>query len=182
MSAEPERERALGLTGRTADGLLALTQRLGCLAAFVAPPLMRVALAVPFYRSGLTKWDSFLSLSPAAQYLFEEQFKLHLFGHLYSYPFPDALAYVDGVAEIVLPVLLIVGLATRLSAFGLLIMVGVIQLTVPLAWANFHLPWAGLAVGILALGPGTLSLDHLLRRWHMRGRDPSAEDIAETQR
>jgi putative oxidoreductase len=113
----------------------------------------------------LTKWDSFLSLSPAAQYLFEEQFKLHLFGQTYAYPFPDVLAYVDGVAEIVLPLLLIAGLATRLSALGLLGMVAVIQLTVPSAWANFHLPWAALAVGILALGPGPLSLDHLLRRW-----------------
>jgi putative oxidoreductase len=143
----------------------ALTPRLGWLAAFVAPPLLRVALAVPFYRSGLTKWDSFLSLAPTAQYLFEEQFKLHLFGQVYGFPFPDVLAYLDGVAEIVLPVLLIVGLATRLSALGLLIMVAVIQLTVPSAWANFHLPWAGLAVGILALGPGKLSLDHLLRGW-----------------
>jgi len=42
--------------------------------------------------------------------------------------------------------------------------VGVIQLTVPSGWANFHLPWAALAIGILALGPGALSLDHLLRR------------------
>jgi len=164
MSVEPERAHARRIAGRTALGLLALTRRLGWLAAFIAPPLLRVALAVPFYRSGLTKWDSFLSLSPAAQDLFEEQFKLHLFGQAYSFPFPDVLAYIDGVAEIVLPVLLIVGLATRLSALGLLIMVGVIQLTVPSGWANFHLPWAALAVSILALGPGTLSLDHLLRR------------------
>ena len=168
MSVEPERAHARGVAGRTTDGLLALTRRLGWLAAFIAPPLLRVALAVPFYRSGLTKWDSFLSLSPAAQDLFEEQFKLHLFGQAYSFPFPDVLAYIDGVAEIVLPVLLIVGLATRLSALGLLIMVGVIQLTVPSGWANFHLPWAALAVGILALGPGALSFDQLLRRWFDR--------------
>jgi putative oxidoreductase len=146
------------------NGLLALTRQLARLAVMIAPPLLRVALAVPFYRSGLTKWDGLLSLSPAAQYLFEEQFRLHLFGHTYGYPFPDVLAYIDGVAEIVLPLLLIAGLATRLSALGLLVMVAVIQLTVPSAWANFHLPWAALAVGILALGPGPLSLDHLLRR------------------
>jgi putative oxidoreductase len=165
VSTKTEAVRPHSTVGGALRGMRALTPRLGWLAAFVAPPLLRVALAVPFYRSGLTKWDSFLSLSPTAQYLFEEQFKLHLFGQVYGFPFPDVLAYLDGVAEIVLPVLLIVGLATRLSALGLLIMVGVIQLTVPSAWANFHLPWAGLAVGILALGPGKLSLDHLLRGW-----------------
>jgi putative oxidoreductase len=133
-------------------------------AAFAAPPLLRVALAIPFLRSGLTKWDGFLSLSPAAQYLFEEMFKLHAFGGVYSFPAPDLVAWIDAVAEIVLPGLLVLGLATRLSAFGLLVMTGVIQLTVPDGWANFHLPWAALAVAIIALGPGMLSLDWLFER------------------
>src|SRR6185437_11640781 len=82
-------------------------------AGFVAPPLLRAALAIPFLRSGLTKWNGFLSLSPVAQYQFEEMFQLHLFGGTYPFPAPDILAYLDAVAEIVLPVLLIVGLATR---------------------------------------------------------------------
>jgi putative oxidoreductase len=64
----------------------------------------------------------------------------------------------------VLPVLLVIGLATRFSALALLVMTGVIQLVVPEGWANFHLPWAGLALAIIALGPGALSLDHLLER------------------
>lgn len=58
--------------------------------------------------------------------------------------------------------LLVIGLATRFSALGILIMTGVIQLVVPEGWANFHLPWAALAVAIIALGPGTLSFDHLI--------------------
>ncbi len=49
---------------------------LGRVALVVAPPLLRIALAVPFFKSGLTKWDGFLSLSPSAAYLFEEEFKL----------------------------------------------------------------------------------------------------------
>jgi putative oxidoreductase len=126
--------------------------------------LARIALAVPFLRSGLTKWDGFLSLSPAAQYLFEEQFKLHLLGRTYGFPAPDFIAWFDGVAEIVLPTLLIVGLATRLSALGLLAMTVVIQLTVPDGWANFHLLWAGLATAIMALGPGRASLDYWIGR------------------
>ena len=139
-------------------------------AAFIAPPLLRVALAIPFLRSGLTKWDGFLSLSPAAQYLFEEMFKLHLFGGVYSFPAPDLVAWIDAVAEILLPCLLILGFATRLSAFGLLMMTAVIQLTVPDGWANFHLPWAALAVAIIALGPGVLSLDWLFERVTSKSR------------
>ena len=69
-------------------------------------------------------------------------------------------AYFNGIAEIVLPALLILGLATRFSALALLAMTGVIQLVVPEGWANFHLPWAALAVAMMALGPGRLSLDH----------------------
>jgi putative oxidoreductase len=134
-------------------------------AQVVAPPVLRIALAVPFFKSGLTKWDGFLSLSPAATFLFEEEFKLHIFGQAYDFPLPNAFAYLDSIAEIVLPVLLVVGLATRFSALGLLVMTGVIQLVVPEGWANFHLPWAGLALAIIALGPGALSLDRLLERW-----------------
>ena len=142
---------------------------LAWLAAIVAPPLLRIALAVPFFRSGLTKWDGFLSLSPSALFLFEEEFKLHLFGGTYSFPIPDVIAFVDGVAEIVLPILLVIGLATRLSALGILVMTGVIQLVVPEGWANFHLPWAALAVAIIALGPGPLSLDYFVGRYVDRG-------------
>jgi len=130
-------------------------------ARVVAPPVLRIALALPFFKSGLTKWDGFLSLSPAVSYLFEDEFKLHIFGYAYDFPFPGVFAYFDGIAEIVLPVLLILGFATRFSALALLVMTGVIQLVVPEGWANFHLPWAALAVAIMALGPGKLSLDHL---------------------
>lgn len=131
----------------------------------VAPPLLRLALAVPFFRSGVTKWDGFLALSPSAVYLFEEEFKLHIFGATYSFPAPHTVAFLDGVAEIVLPILLIVGLATRFSALGLLVMTAVIEFVVPDGWANFHLPWAAMAIAIVALGPGPLSLDRQVWRW-----------------
>jgi putative oxidoreductase len=131
-------------------------------AQVVAPPVLRIALAVPFFKSGLTKWDGFLSLSPAAVYLFEDEFKLHVFGQAYDFPSPTAVAFLDGIAEIVLPVMLVVGFATRFSALGLLVMTGVIQLVVPEGWANFHLPWAALAIALIALGPGGLSLDSVI--------------------
>ena len=39
--------------------------------------MLRFALAIPFFRSGLTKWDGFLQLSPGAVFLFENQYKLN---------------------------------------------------------------------------------------------------------
>jgi len=133
------------------------------MAGMAAPLFLRVALALPFFKSALTKWDGFLSLSPAASFLFEDEFKLHILGKVYDLPIPDVLAFASGSAEIIFPTLLILGLATRLSALGLLGMTAVIQLIVPDGWANFHLPWAAMAIALIAIGPGRLSLDHGIR-------------------
>lgn len=125
---------------------------------------LRFALAVPFYRSGLTKWDGWFHLSDSAIYLFTQEFQLHLFGNSISYPVPNLVALLSGVAEIALPILLIVGLATRFAALGLLFMTLIIQLTIPDGWANFHLPWAAMALALVVHGPGKLSLDHLFSK------------------
>lgn len=113
---------------RMENTVRAVVNRLAPVAAIIAPPMLRIALAVPFFRSGLTRWDGFLSLSPSAGYLFAEEFKLHLFGGAYAFPAPLVVAHLVGRAEIVLPILLVFGLATRFTALGLLIMTGVIQL------------------------------------------------------
>ena len=154
---------------RTAPALpLALLRRatsaLVIAATFAAPPVLRIALALPFIRSGLTRWDAFLSISPSTSFLFTEMFKLHILGGEYPFPFPDAVAFLVGSAELALPALLILGLATRYAALGLLLMTGVIQLVVPDGWVNFHLYWAAIALAIIALGGGTLSIDGLLAR------------------
>lgn len=156
------------MTGQAAEGrqfgsavrlLLRASSVLATIGSMVAPPVLRIALALPFLRSGLTRWDGFLTLSPATLYLFEEEFQLHLPGGPYAIPMPDALAHITAFAEIVLPALLILGLATRWAALALLLMTGVIQLIVPDGLANFHLYWAALALAIMALGPGPLSAD-----------------------
>lgn len=139
-------------------------RRLAKLAGIAAPLCLRIALALPFFRSGLTKWDGFLSLSASASFLFEQEFKLHVFGRVLDLPAPDVLALVTGSLEILLPMLLIAGFATRLSALGLLCMTAVIQLIVPDGWANFHLPWAAMALALITLGPGRLSVDHVIAR------------------
>ncbi len=42
--------------------------------------VMRLALAVPFWRSGILKWNGFLKLSDTATTLFSDEFMLHLPG------------------------------------------------------------------------------------------------------
>ena len=141
-----------------------VTPRLGRFASVAAPPVLRISLALPFFRSGLTRWDGFLSLSAGTIFLFEEQFKLHIFGGVYSFPAPALSAYIVGIAEIVLPVFLLLGFMTRFAAACLLVMTGVIQLVYPDGWVNFHLYWAAISLAIIALGPGKLSLDELVGR------------------
>lgn len=131
---------------------------------FLSQTALRFALGFPFFFSGLTKWDGFGRISEGALFLFADEFKLHLFGGEIAYPFPALMAHFSGTAEIVLPLMLFVGLGTRFAALGLLVMTLIIQLTVPDGWANFHLPWAAMALAIMHLGAGPFSLDALLTR------------------
>jgi len=131
-------------------------------ATAIALLALRIALALPFLRSGLTKWDGFLQLSDSAVYLFTEEFRLHLFGHEVPYPFPATMALLSGCAEVTLSLLLLAGLATRFAAAGVLFMTVIIQLTVPDGWLTYHLPWAAMALALAALGGGALSADRAL--------------------
>ena len=123
---------------------------------------LRLALAVPFWRSGLTKWDGFFRLSDTAVYLFTEEFHLHLFGGEYTLPVPHLMAFLSSCGEILFPIMLVLGLGTRFAAVGLLAMTAIIQLTIPDGWANFHLPWAAMALAIVNYGPGKVSLDQVI--------------------
>jgi putative oxidoreductase len=80
-------------------------------------------------------------------------------------PVPGAIAaYLVGYAEFVLPVMLVLGFGTRIAALGLLIMTAMIQLFVlPEALWTTHVYWASLLLVLLSLGPGQLSVDHVMR-------------------
>jgi putative oxidoreductase len=151
-----------------AQGIGRLFERAGALVGAIARPsltqlALRLGLAVPFWRSGINKWDGLLQLNDTAVLLFSDEFKLHLPGGPFDFPAPAAIAFASGSAEILLPILLVLGLASRLAAFGLLVMTIVIQLTVPGGWP-LHVTWAAMALGIMAWGSGRISLDHLIER------------------
>lgn len=137
------------------------------LAAVALPSLvllvLRFALAVPFWKSGILKWDGFLRLSDTAVTLFTDEFMLHLPGGPYPYPAPALMAFLSGCAEITFPILLVLGFATRFAALGLLVMTLIVELTVPDGWP-IHLTWAAMALALIAWGPGFFSLDALFRR------------------
>jgi putative oxidoreductase len=124
--------------------------------------VMRVALAVPFWKSGILKWTGFGRLSDTAVTLFTDEFMLHLPGGPYHFPAPMVIAFLSGTGEIIFPVLLVLGFGTRFAALGLLFMTVIVELTVPDGWP-IHLTWAAMALGIMAWGPGRISIDHLVR-------------------
>jgi putative oxidoreductase len=116
----------------------------------------RIFPAVVFWQSGRTKVDGF-ALKDSTFFLFEYEYALPIID-------PAIAAYLATVAEHVLPVLLIIGLASRYSAVALLIMTATIQIFVyPNAWVTHGL-WAAALLIVVARGPGMLSLDHLIAK------------------
>jgi putative oxidoreductase len=115
----------------------------------------RFAVASVFWRSGQTKVEGFFDIKDNTFFLFREEYKVPLL------PL-DLAAYMATVAEHVLPVLLLAGFASRLSALGPMVMTLVIQVFVyPEGWPE-HILWFALLLLIVARGPGALSLDHLI--------------------
>jgi putative oxidoreductase len=118
--------------------------------------IARVGLAGVFFQSGRTKVDG-LRVTDTAVELFRSEYQLPLID-------PALAAHLAALAEHVFPVLLVIGLATRLSAAALLAMTLVIQVFVyPDAWPT-HATWAAGLLLLMARGPGVLSIDHLLAR------------------
>jgi putative oxidoreductase len=117
--------------------------------------IARIAIAAIFFMSGRTKVTDFLTITPSTYELFRTE---------YSLPFipPELAAHLSTYSEHLFPVLLVVGLFTRLSALALLGMTFVIEVFIyPDAWPT-HLSWAGLLLLIVARGAGALSLDRRL--------------------
>ncbi|MGK8708194.1 DoxX family protein [Metapseudomonas otitidis] len=117
--------------------------------------LVRVGIASIFFLSGRTKVEGLLSITPGTYELFRSEYALPLLP-------PELAAHLATYAEHLFPLLLVLGLATRLSALALLGMTGVIQVFVyPDAWST-HLSWAALLLVLVGRGAGAWSLDRRL--------------------
>jgi putative oxidoreductase len=120
----------------------------------------RIVLAGIFWRSGRTKVDegSWFSISDNTRFLFQEEYK--------GVPLPSDLAAVMAtVSEHLFPILLVLGLFTRISALALLGMTLVIQIFVyPEAWWQTHSLWTAMALVLIVRGGGSISLDAPLVR------------------
>lgn len=141
----------LGPITRTFSALNGLFERIPYA---VVALLARGVVGLVFWNSGRTKVDGF-ALQDKTFALFEDVYKVPLIPS-------DLAAYMATFAEHAFPLLLWVGLASRLSAAALLAMTAVIQIFVfPGAYVTHGL-WA-VALGIIIIrGPGCLSLDHWL--------------------
>lgn len=116
----------------------------------------RLGIASIFFMSGRTKVEGLLTITPSTYDLFQTEYALPLIS-------PYLAAHLATYAEHLFPILLVLGLFTRLSALALLGMTTVIEIFVyPDAWPT-HLSWAGLLLLLVARGAGKWSLDKLLR-------------------
>lgn len=116
----------------------------------------RLGIAAVFFQSGRTKVEGLLTIKPSTYDLFANEYALPLI------PSEWAARMATG-AEHMFPVLLVLGLFTRVSALALLGMTTVIEVFVyPDAWPT-HLSWAGLLLPLVARGGGAWSIDRLRR-------------------
>ncbi len=142
----------VGLFSRVPESLIAL--------------LGRFSIAAIFWKSGQTKieglkidfieghWDwGIPTLSENAVFLFQYEYDLPFIA-------PTLAATFAAIGEHLFPILLLLGIATRFSAFALLIMTLVIQIFVyPEAYPT-HGVWAAVLLYLMARGPGKVSVDH----------------------
>jgi putative oxidoreductase len=131
--------------------------RLGLLPLSVIQLMARFSMAIIFWRSGQTKlanWD----------------LTLQLFANEYKVPIlpPEIAAPMAAAVELSTPILLVLGLFTRVATLPMIGMTLVIQIFVyPQSWAD-HLAWLTFLLLLLTRGPGVISLDHLIGKYFTR--------------
>ena len=129
-----------------------------------------MSIAAIFWLSAQTKIDGFAiniltgeitlgwpHLSASAIDLFRDEYRLPLLP-------PEIAAPMAAFSEHIFAALLLIGLASRFSALALLGLTAVIQIFVyPDAYPT-HGVWATVLLFIVARGPGTYSVDHLIAK------------------
>ena len=136
--------------GRLARGLI---DRLEQVPVALPELVLRLGVALAFWRSGnvkLASWGSTLQL-------FTDEYRVPVLP-------PEIAAYLAATVELTTPILLLLGLATRLGAAAMLGMTLVIQFLVYPENYPDHLLWAGPLLYLILRGPGAISIDALVRR------------------
>jgi len=128
---------------------------------WLAPVLqlaIRLWIANVFFKSGMTKIADW----PSTLFLFEFEYQVPIL--------PTNVAAAMGTTfELTMPILLVLGLFTRLAALPLLGMAMIIQFVLGAGNAAFdnveHFYWMFMLAIIALRGAGPISLDHLLLTW-----------------
>ena len=120
--------------------------------------VFRLAMAQVFWAAGMSKIASWSTT-------------LDLFAYEYAVPVlsPVFAAYLATGAELLFPVLLVLGFGTRFAAAGLFILNVVAAISYPdisPAGMNDHYFWGAVLLTLFVYGPGRLSVDHFIaRKW-----------------
>lgn len=143
-----------------------IIQPLRCASNYALSPIfdlsVRLYMANIFFKSGWLKFENFLNDDwGSTTFLFEE---------IHPVPFlnPNFAAISGTVAELILPILLVLGLFGRLGAAGLIVLTAVIQFGIPADYGmqnSDHYFWMFLLGVTFLKGPGKISLDHLIQKW-----------------
>lgn len=131
--------------------------------------LIRIYMGNIFFISGMNKLDNYLKD--------EWSTTVYIFQDIYPIPglAPEWVAPIWTSAELILPLLLVLGLASRFAAFGMLILTGLIELSMQLADPEYttldiNIMWALLLAIVVTRGGGLFSLDSAVCGWY-RGRN-----------
>ena len=133
--------------------------------------LARIGIATVFWQSGQTKIEGFVLNLATGDFVWGwphlADSAIALFAEEYRLPWlpPQWAAAMAASAEHVLPVLLVLGLATRWAALGLLGMTLVIQLFVYPDAFGVHSLWSASLLLLVRDGAGRYSLDAYIRAW-----------------
>lgn len=134
-----------------------LIARLEAVPTWVNGLICRLGIAAVFWRSGQTKVHDFFVINDSTYDLFRDEYHVPLLP-------PDIAAVLATVSEHLFSALLVIGLASRLSAGALFFMTLVIEIFVyPDSWPD-HLMWASAMLYVILRGPGKVSLDHLIAK------------------
>ncbi len=129
---------------------------------------LRFYVAYVFFKSGLTKVDDKFQVTQSTKDLFAYEFNVPLLPS-------DVAAYLASYAELILPVLLVLGFLSRPAAIALFILNAVAAYS--LAQTDFasvvgtwqHVVWGIILAVIFAYGPSKISIDSWISdKWRDR--------------